>query len=76
MKRPVKKIGAAVLAAMFLCSFLISGCRKRSESNAVKDESGLVLSGKMPDMLPDGMSWYDFSESTDIFDYLKDNIGE
>ena len=76
MKRPIKKIGAAVLAAAFFCSFFVSGCQKSSDSNAIKDESGLVLSGRMPEKLPEGMSWYDFSESTAVFDYLTGNIGE
>ena len=67
MKTPIKKIGAAVLAASFLVSLFTGGC-SRSSKNAVKDESGLVLSGKMPDKLPDGMSWYDFAENTELFD--------
>ena len=74
MKRPIKKIGAALLAASFLVSIFTCGC-SRSSNNAIKDESGLVLSGKMPERLPDGMSWYDFAEDTSIFDYLSETIG-
>ena len=74
MKRPIKKIGAAVLAASFLVSLFTGGC-SRTSKNAIKDESGLVLSGKMPDELPDGLSWYDFTEDTAITDYLTETIG-
>ena len=74
MKRPIKKIGAALLAASFLVSLFTCGC-SRSSKNAIKDESGLVLSGKMPEKLPDGMSWYDFAEDTSLFDYLNETIG-
>ena len=75
MKTPIKKIGAAVLAASFLVSLFAGGC-SRSSKNAVKDESGLVLSGKMPDKLPDGMFWYDFAENTELFDRVKETVGE
>ena len=76
MKRPIKKIGAAFLAASLSLSFFACGCAIKSGKNGVKDESGLTLSGKMPDKLPDGMSWYDFKEETGIFDYLESSIGE
>lgn len=75
MRIPIKRIGAAVLAASFLVSIFTCGC-SRSSKNAIKDESGLVLSGKMPDKLPDGMSWYDFAEDTALFDYLTETVGE
>lgn len=74
MKTPIKKIGAAVLAASFLVSLFTGGC-SRTSKNAIKDESGLLLSGKMPDELPDGLSWYDFTEDTAITDYLTETIG-
>ena len=75
MRIPIKRIGAAVMAASFLVSIFTCGC-SRSSKNAIKDESGLVLSGKMPDKLPDGMSWYDFAEDTALFDYLTETVGE
>ena len=74
MKRPIKKIGAALMAASLFVSVFACGCTDKSK-NALKDESGLVLSGKMPDKLPDDMSWYDFAEDTAIFDYLSETIG-
>lgn len=75
MRIPIKRIGSAVLAASFLVSLFTCGC-SRSSKNAIKDESGLVLSGKMPDKLPDGMSWYDFAEDTALFDYLTETFGD
>ena len=74
MKRPIKKMGAALMAASFCVSVFACGCTDKKK-NALKDESGLVLSGKMPDKLPDGLSWYDFAEDTAIFDYLAETIG-
>ena len=74
MKRPIKKMGAALMAASFFVSVFACGCTDKKK-NALKDESGLVLSGKMPDKLPDGLSWYDFAEDTAIFDYLAETIG-
>ena len=74
MKIPIKKIGAALMAASFFVSVFACGCTDKKK-NALKDESGLVLSGKMPDKLPDGLSWYDFAEDTAIFDYLAETIG-
>jgi len=76
MKRPIKKIGSAILAGLFLVSFMVSGCSVSSESNVIKDESGMVLSGRMPDKLPEGLSWYDFHEDTKIFDTLNETIGD
>ena len=75
MKRPIKKIGPALLAAALLFSVFACGCTVKSGKNGIKDESGLTLSGKMPDKLPDGLSWYDFAEDTAIFDYLAETIG-
>lgn len=75
MKRPIKKIGAAVLAGAVFCSVLACGCSKRQDKNALKDESGLILTGKMPDKLPDGLSWYNFKEDTALFDSIKEKIG-
>jgi ABC-type glycerol-3-phosphate transport system substrate-binding protein len=74
MKRPIKKIGAALMAASLFASVFACGCTDKKKT-ALKDESGLVLSGKMPDKLPDGLSWYDFAEDTAIFDYLAETIG-
>ena len=74
MKRPIKKMGAALMVASFFVSVFACGCTDKKK-NALKDESGLVLSGKMPDKLPDGLSWYDFAEDTAIFDYLAETIG-
>ena len=67
-------MGAALMAASFFVSVFACGCTDKKK-NALKDESGLVLSGKMPDKLPDGLSWYDFAEDTAIFDYLAETIG-
>ena len=75
MKTPIKKIGAAVLAASLSFSFLACGCTGKAGKSNIEDESGLVLSGKMPDKLPDGLSWYDFKEDTGIFDYLAEAAG-
>lgn len=72
------KTGAAAVAALLLTA-IIAGCTcgcSKKKANEIKDESGLVLSGKMPDELPEGMSWYDFKEDTAIFDYLSETIGE
>ncbi len=62
-------MAASLFASVFAC-----GCTDKKKT-ALKDESGLVLSGKMPDKLPDGLSWYDFAEDTAIFDYLAETIG-
>ena len=67
-------MGAALMAASLFVSVFACGCTDKKK-NALKDESGLVLSGKMPDKLPDGLSWYDFAEDTAIFDYLSETIG-
>ena len=75
MKTPIKKIGAAVLAVSLSCSFFACGCADKKNKNSLVDESGLVLSGKMPDKLPDGLSWYDFTEDTALFDYLTEKVG-
>ena len=75
MKIPIKKMGSVILAAALLFSVFTCGCTVKSGKNGIKDESGLTLSGKMPDKLPDGMSWYDFKEETGIFDYLENTIG-
>ncbi len=75
MKRPIKKIGAAVLAASLSFSFFACGCTGKAGKSNIEDESGLVLSGKMPDKLPEGLSWYDFKEDTGIFDYLAEATG-
>ncbi len=75
MKWPIKKIGAAVLSAALLASYCITGCSFKKGKEEIVDESGLVLSGKMPDTLPEGLSWYDYKEDSAIFDYLKDKIG-
>ena len=71
----IRKIGTALLAASVLLSVAAGGCAKK-DNNALLDESGLVLSGKMPDKLPEGLSWYDFSEDTAIYDYLDETVGE
>ena len=75
MRRPIKKIGFAVLAGLFLLAFMTCGCTNKPDSNVIKDESGLVLSGKMPDKLPDGMSWYDFREDSEVFDLMSQMYG-
>ena len=71
----IRKIGTALLAASVLLSVAAGGCAKK-DNNALVDESGLILSGKMPDKLPEGLSWYDFSEDTAIYDYLDETVGE
>ena len=63
------------MAASLSFSFFACGCTSKSGKNKMQDESGLILSGKMPDKLPDGLSWYDFKEDTGIFDYLAETIG-
>ena len=71
------KTTAATMAALLLTA-VIAGCTcgcSKKKANEIKDESGLVLSGKMPDELPEGMSWYDFKEDTAIFDYLQETTG-
>ena len=67
MRIPIKKIGAAVTAALVFSVGLAAGCAAKNESQAIKDESGLVLSGKMPETLPEGLSWYDFHEENGSF---------
>ena len=64
------------MAGVLLVPFLVTGCAGRSGKEKPTDESGLELSGKMPDKLPDGLSWYNFSDDTGIFDYLSESIGE
>ena len=76
MKWPIKRFGAAVMAALFGVSMLAGGCTAKTGGSAIVDESGLVLSGKMPDELPEGMSWYDFKEDDGIFQYLTEEFGE
>ena len=71
----IKKLGSGLMAASVLISALACGCTDKRANNAIVDESGLVLSGKMPDKLPDGLSWYDFTEDTAIFEYLTDTTG-
>lgn len=66
---------ASMMAAVVLVSVLAGGCTGKNGKNAIVDESGLVLSGKMPDKLPDGLSWYDFTEDTATFDYLTETVG-
>ena len=75
MKTPVKKMGTAILAASLSFSFLVCGCTLGSGKNKAGDDSGIALSGRMPDELPEGISWYDFKEDKGIFDYLSDTIG-
>lgn len=77
MRKISTKTTAAAMAALLLSAFIaggLCGCSKK-KANEIKDESGLVLRGKMPDELPEGMSWYDFKEDTAIFDYLTETIG-
>jgi len=76
MKRPIKKIGSAVMAGLFLVAYIACGCSINSESTVIRDESGLELSGKMPDKLPDGLSWYDFKEDDEVFNILSQTIGD
>ena len=68
-------MGAALMAVSVLSSVFACGCADKKDNKALTDESGLVLSGKMPDKLPDGLSWYDFAEDTAIFDYLTETVG-
>lgn len=75
MNKTITKIVSCLMAASVLMSVAATGCAKK-DKNALLDESGLVLSGKMPDKLPEGLSWYDFSEDTAIFDHLKEKVGE
>lgn len=76
MKRPIKKIGSAVMAGLFLVSLMTCGCSFNPERAVIRDESGLELSGKMPDKLPDGLSWYDFKEDDELYDILSQTIGD
>ncbi len=63
------------MAALVLTSVLADGCTNINGPKEIKDESGLVLSGTMPDKLPDGLSWYDFTEDTTVFEYLTETVG-
>ena len=71
----IKRTGAALMAALVLTSVLTAGCIDKNGQKEIKDESGLVLSGTMPDKLPDGLSWYDFTEDTALFEYLTETVG-
>ena len=71
----IKRTGAALMAALVLTSVLADGCTNKNGPKEIKDESGLVLSGTMPDKLPDGLSWYDFTEDTALFEYLTETVG-
>ena len=71
----MKRIGAALMAALVLTPVFACGCTDNKGGNEIKDESGLVLSGAMPDKLPEGLSWYDFTEDTSIFEYLTETVG-
>lgn len=64
-----------MMAAVVSVSVFAGGCTDKKGKNELTDESGLVLSGKMPDKLPDGLSWYDFAEDTAVFDYLTETAG-
>lgn len=75
MKNKSWSFTTSMMAFVILVSVLVGGCADKNSRNAIVDESGLVLSGKMPDKLPDGLSWYDFTEDTAIFDYLTDAVG-
>ena len=66
---------ASVMTAVVFVSVLAGGCADKKANSALVDESGLVLSGRMPDKLPDGLSWYDYTEDTAIFDYLTETVG-
>lgn len=74
MNEFVQKTVSCALAASILFTVAATGCTNK-DKNAITDESGLVLSGKMPDKLPEGMSWYDFEEDRSIFDYLEEKTG-
>lgn len=76
MRTLIKKIGAAAMAGLVFSVGMMCGCSANNDSQAIKDESGLVLSGKMPETLPEGMSWYDFREESGIFDKLREKTGE
>lgn len=76
MKRPIKKIGSAIMAGLFLVPFIACGCSVDRAGDEVRDESGLVLSGKMPDKLPEGLSWYDYKDDSEVFDSLSRTIGD
>ena len=71
----MKRTGAALMAALVLTPVFACGCTDNKGGNEIKDESGLVLSGAMPDKLPEGLSWYDFTEDTSIFEYLTETVG-
>lgn len=66
---------ASIMTAVVLVSVLAGGCTDKKSKDVLTDESGIVLSGKMPDKLPDGLSWYDFTEDTAVFDYLTETVG-
>ena len=68
-------LAASMMTAVVFVSALACGCTDKNSKNALTDESGLVLSGTMPDKLPDGLSWYDFTEDTAVFDYLTETVG-
>ncbi len=76
MKRTVKKAGSALVVASLLLSFFATGCEKKKDNTVIADDSELLLSDTMPDKLPDGLSWYDFTEDTAIFDKLEKTIGD
>lgn len=66
---------ASLMAAVVFVSVFAGGCRDKNGKSSLVDESGLVLGGMMPDKLPDGLSWYDFTEDTALFDYLSETVG-
>ena len=71
----MKRTGAALMAALVLTPVFACGCTDNKGRNEIKDESGLVLSGTMLEKLPEGLSWYDFTEDTSVFDYLTETVG-
>ena len=80
MKKTAGKIVSLLLttsmrAAVFLVTVFAGGCSDESGKNALDDGSDLVLSDRMPDTLPEGLSWYDFTEDTAIFDHLTETVG-
>jgi len=77
MRHPIKKFGTATMAvSLFLCVFPCGCTKKNDKKTAITDEAGLVLSGTMPGSLPEGLSWYDFEESAEVFDQIASKIGE
>lgn len=75
MRKIYMKTASALLAAAILGTIFACGCAgKNNKGTTATDGAGLELNGKMPEKLPDGLSWYDFKEDKEIFAYLDDQF--